>query len=209
MCGDIFIAGCKKKRGGLLSTISSLTIPFFFNFFFLFLFSFFPHLFGLGPKRANPPSSSSIFVQLKSTLLNKVDLPLPHIKLASHAEGYFFFSSSSTRRRTLWCAFSQPEVRAIDIPTKTDKTLRPPPYWVLLRSLCVESARIRILYRQRKSGWVGGFKSQNLTAASMIGRLCRPKGRLSNFSPPTFFLLSFICFFFCFSFFSPFLYAFV
>jgi hypothetical protein len=76
-----------------------------------------------------------------------VDLPLPHIKLASHAEGYFFFSSSSSStRRTLWCAFSQPEVRAIDIPTKTDKTLRPPPYWVLLRSLCVESARIRILY---------------------------------------------------------------
>jgi hypothetical protein len=44
---------------------------------------------------------------------------------------------------------------------------------------------------------VGGFKSQNLTAASVIGRLCRPKGRLSNFSPPTFFCcLSFVFFFF-------------
>lgn len=120
VCGDIFIAGCKKKRGGggLLSTISSLTIHSSSTFFL----SSFAHLFGLGPKE--PTLLLLHLCSVKSTLLNKVDLPLPHIKWPATPKA---ISSSSSlllllllllEEEELWCAFSQPEVRANARPIK-------------------------------------------------------------------------------------------
>jgi hypothetical protein len=75
--------------------------------------------------------------------------------MASHAEGYFFFffsfasssSSCSRRRRTLVRIFSTRGQGQ----RETDKTTRPPPYWVLLRSVCVLKARAF-----ESVGWVGG-----------------------------------------------------